>query len=205
MQNEDYNTYIKPKNVRCAMNKRRVFTIPNLLSLLRLLMVPLFVWAYIIRQDSLLTALVLAISGLTDILDGQIARRYNMVSDVGKILDPIADKITQGAMLICLLTRFPAMWVLLILLIVKEAFVGITSLMVMRETGRVEGAEIHGKVTTCFLYGMMLVHLLWSGIPNGLSIALIVMTTLVMLMSFWLYGMRNIAMLKRAKTRRDKR
>ena len=205
MQIADYNTRIEPKIVRCAMNKRRVFTIPNLLSLLRLLMVPLFVWTYTIRQDGALTALVLAISGLTDILDGQIARRYNMVSDVGKILDPIADKITQGAMLICLLTRFPAMWIPLILLIVKEAFVGITSLMVMRETGRVEGAEIHGKVTTCFLYGLMLVHLLWHSIPNGLSIALIVMTTLVMLMSFWLYGMRNIAMLKRAKTRRDKR
>ena len=186
------------------MNKR-LFTVPNLLSLLRLLMVPLFVWTYTIRHDGVLTALVLAISRLTDILDGQIARRYNMVSDVGKILDPIADKITQGAMLICLLTRFPAMWVPLILLIVKEAFVGITSLMVMRETGRVEGAEIHGKVTTCFLYGLMLVHLLWHSSPNGLSIALIVMTTLVMLMSFWLYGMRNIARLKRAKARRDMR
>lgn len=202
MQNEDYNTYIKLKNVRCAMNKRRVFTIPNLLSLLRLLMVPLFVWAYTIRQDGLLTALVLALSGLTDLLDGQIARHYGMVSDVGKLLDPIADKVTQGAMLICLLTRFPAMWVPLILLIVKEAFVGITSLMVIRKTGRVDGAEMHGKVTTCFLYGMMLIHLLWSDIPNGLSIALIVMTTLVMLLSFWLYGLRNIARLKRVRTRK---
>ena len=202
MQIADYNTLIEPKIVRCAMNKRRVFTIPNLLSLLRLLMVPLFVWTYTVRQDGLLTALVLALSGLTDILDGQIARRYGMVSDVGKILDPIADKVTQGAMMICLLTRFPAMWVPLILLIVKEAFVGITNLMLIRETRRVDGAEMHGKVTTCFLYGMMLIHLLWGGIPNGLSIALIVITTLVMLMSFWLYGMRNIARLKRVRTRK---
>ena len=187
------------------MNKRRVFTIPNLLSLLRLLMVPLFVWTYTIRQDGLLTALVLALSGLTDLLDGQIARHYGMVSDVGKILDPIADKVTQGAMLICLLTRFPAMWVPLILLIVKEAFVGITSLMVIRKTGHVDGAEMHGKVTTCFLYGMMLVHLLWSNIPNGLSIALIVMTALVMLLSLWLYGMRNIARLKRLRARKNMR
>lgn len=187
------------------MNHRRVFTVPNMLSLLRLLMVPLFVWTYIVRQDGLLTALVLALSGLTDILDGQIARRYGMVSDVGKLLDPIADKVTQGAMLICLLTRFPAMWVPLILLIIKEAFVGITSLMVIRETGRVDGAEMHGKVTTCFLYGMMLIHLMWGSIPNILSIALIVITTLVMLLSLWLYGMRNIARLKRAKSRRNKR
>ena len=184
------------------MKKQRVFSIPNLLSLLRLLMIPLFVWTYMVKHDSPLTALILALSGLTDILDGRIARRYGMVSDVGKVLDPVADKITQGTMLICLLSRFPAMWVPLILLCVKEAFVGVTNLMVIRWTQRIDSAEIHGKVATCFLYGMMLIHLVWSNIPNGLSITLIALTSLVILLSFWLYGTRNVTMLKRASARK---
>ena len=58
--------------------------------------------------------------------DGFIARKFDATSDVGKILDPIADKLTQGAMLFCLLTRFPLMWVPLALLIVKELFIGLT-------------------------------------------------------------------------------
>ena len=181
------------------MKSNRVFTIPNLLSLLRLLMIPLFIWTYTVKQDDLLTALMLGLSGLTDILDGQIARRYGMVSDLGKALDPIADKATQGAMLIYLLTRFPAMWIPLILLAVKEAFVGITSLMVIRKSGQVDGAEFHGKVVTVFLYGLMLLHLLWGSIPNGLSIALIVLTSLLMVLSLVLYGMKNIAKLKRIR------
>ena len=183
------------------MEKKRVFTIPNCLTILRILLIPLFIWAYIGKRDSLLTALVLALSGLTDILDGQIARRFNMVSDLGKLLDPIADKATQGAMLICLVARFPAMWVPLGLLAVKEAFVGITSVMMIKETGQVDSAEYHGKVTTVLLYGMMLLHLLWSDIPNGLSITLIVITVLMMLLSMTLYGLKNISKIRRERAK----
>lgn len=185
------------------MEKKRLFTIPNLLTMLRILIIPLFIWTYIVKRDTLMTALVLGVSGLTDILDGQIARRFNMVSDLGKLLDPIADKATQGAMLICLVTRFPVMWIPLGLLAVKEAFVGITSVLMIQETGKVEGAEYHGKVTTVLLYGMMLVHLLWGDIPSGLSIALIVITVLMMLISMVLYGLKNISKIKKAREARS--
>lgn len=81
-------------------------------------------------------------SGATDLADGYIARRFHMVSDLGKMLDPVADKLTQGAILICLVTRFPRMWLPLILLAVKEAFVGITSLLVIRKSGAVAGGRL---------------------------------------------------------------
>lgn len=98
----------------------KVFTIPNLLSFFRICLIPVIVWLYCSRKEYLWTAAVLLLSGLTDIADGFIARHFHMVSTVGKVLDPVADKLTQGAMLFCLLTRFPAMLAMLLLLIIPK-------------------------------------------------------------------------------------
>lgn len=68
--------------------KENVLTIPNLLSLFRLLLIPVIVWLYCVRQDYRWTIVALAVSGLSDILDGIIARKFNMVSDLGKIRIP---------------------------------------------------------------------------------------------------------------------
>ncbi len=86
--------------------RKQLFTIPNLLSLLRLCMIPLIIWLYCAKKNYALTAAVLVLSGITDTVDGFIARRFNMVTDLGKALDPVADKLTQAAMMFCLLTRF---------------------------------------------------------------------------------------------------
>ena len=176
--------------------KNKILTIPNLLTLLRLLMVPVFVWAYTVRQDQLLTALILALSGLTDLLDGQIARRCNMVSDLGKLLDPIADKVTQGVMLICLIRQFPAMWVPTVLLVIKEGFVGTAHVLAVRESGRIDGADMHGKVATVCLDALALIHLLWPEIPHGASACLIAVTCLAMAVSFAMYARTYIGMLR---------
>ena len=176
----------------------RVITIPNLLTVLRILLVPAFIQAYFSRPG-VLPILILAASALTDVLDGQIARRFNQVSDLGKLLDPIADKLTQGAMLICLLKRFPHFWVPLGLMIVREAFVGITSLLAFRRSGHVEGAEVHGKVATILLYTMALSHLLFPGMPGALSDAMIAVTTAAMVISFILYAKKNLGMIRQAQ------
>ena len=89
--------------------KGRILTIPNLLSLIRILLIPLFVWFYLRKNNIPATVITLLASALTDALDGVIARRFNMISDFGKALDPFADKLTQFAMLCCLLIRFPHM------------------------------------------------------------------------------------------------
>ena len=102
-------------------------------------------------------AALLALSGISDTADGYIARRFNMVSDLGKIIDPVADKLTQAAMLLCLLTRYPLMLLPLLLLTFKEISTGIMSLIVIRKTGLVMSADWHGKVTTGLLYAMMLI------------------------------------------------
>ena len=173
------------------VKKQDILTIPNLLSMLRLAMIPLFVWLYTVRQDFALTAAVLVMSGVTDVVDGFIARRFGMVSDLGKMLDPVADKLTQAAMLLCLLDRFPLMLVPFLLMAVKESYAAVSGMMIIRRTGRVLGAAWHGKMTTVLLYALMLLHVLWAEIPAEVSAMLIGGCVMMLVMSFLLYAMRN--------------
>jgi len=177
----------------------KVFTIPNILSVVRICLIPVFAWLYCVQKDALWTTIVLTFSGATDVVDGFIARRFHMISDIGKALDPVADKLTQTVMLICLLTRFPLMWLPLMLMVVKEISVAATGLMVIKQTGNVHGADWHGKVTTCLLYAMMVVHVLWVNIPTIISTGLILLCVAMMLLSFLLYVLRNIKLLKEKK------
>ena len=89
--------------------KKDVFTIPNILSVFRLLLIPVYLGLYLKAGDDLdmhlFAAGVLGLSCLTDAVDGQIARRFNMISTLGKILDPLADKATQFSLILCLEDR----------------------------------------------------------------------------------------------------
>ncbi|MBE5778922.1 MAG: CDP-alcohol phosphatidyltransferase family protein [Clostridiales bacterium] len=175
-----------------------IFTVPNLLSLLRIALIPLILWVYLKKQNALLTALLLLLSGATDIADGIIARKCNMTSDLGKALDPIADKLTQAFVLFCLINRYPLMLLPFILLFLKEMVVGLSSLEVIRRTGKVYGAVWHGKATTVFLYGVMLVHLFWQRVPVSVSRWLILLCAGMMLLSCALYLIRNHSLIRKA-------
>lgn len=167
--------------------KNQIFTIPNLLSLVRLAMIPLMLWLYLQKQEYLWTAVVVVLSGATDVIDGIIARKYDLISDLGKALDPIADKLTQIAMLYCLGTSFPKIQILLVILVVKEVLTGIMSLVSIRKTGKVEGAQWHGKITTVLLYAMIIDRI----IPWLFSAVLTVACTGMMIFSMVMYWKRN--------------
>ena len=153
-----------------------------------------------VGKNYLWTGIVLIISGLTDTVDGIIARKFNMISDLGKVLDPIADKVTQAAMLFCLLTRFPLMIAPLALMVVKDFFMGVTGLMVIQKTGKVFGADWHGKVNTWLLYAMMILHVFWYNIPDIVSKVLIGICVVMMLISLVLYGRHNLKALRETGT-----
>ena len=174
--------------------KDKILTIPNLLSFFRLCLIPVMIWLYTVRQDYRMTLLVLLVSGASDVLDGIIARKFNMISDFGKAFDPIADKLTQLAMMICLVTRFIWMLLPLSLLVIKELFTGITSLITIHKTKKVEGAVWHGKITTVLLYTMVAVHLIWYSITPLVSGILIGASTGMMVLSAVGYAMRNFRM-----------
>ncbi|MGM9588482.1 MAG: CDP-alcohol phosphatidyltransferase family protein [Candidatus Limivicinus sp.] len=185
------------------ITRKQIFTIPNFLSFLRLCMIPLIIWLYCAQKNYVLTAVVLVLSGLTDTIDGYIARRFNMVTDLGKALDPIADKLTQASVMFCLLTRFQMMLVPLLLLIFKELCNGIMSLFVIKKTGKVCGADWHGKVCTWLLYAMMFLHIVWFDISRQWSTALISICVIMMTVSFALYMVRNYKMLTKEVTNND--
>lgn len=176
-----------------------ILTVPNLLSLLRLGMIPVFVWLY--RNGFYaLTAVTLILSGVTDVADGWYARRFGAVSDLGKILDPIADKLTQAAMLLCLTADHPALILPLILLVIKELFACLSGLAVIRYTGKVPAAVWHGKATTMLLYLLMLLHVVWKEIPPALSNVLTAVCIVMMLISMTLYGVSHFRSIRSAGT-----
>ncbi|MCR5088077.1 MAG: CDP-alcohol phosphatidyltransferase family protein [Oscillospiraceae bacterium] len=174
-----------------AVFKGRIFTIPNLLSFSRILMIPWFVHVYLFGDNSSEAALILLLSGLTDTADGIIARRFDMVSNLGKALDPLADKLTQIAVAACLFYTFPHMWLLLTALCVKELFVMITSVIAIYRCGEVLPADWHGKITTVAVYGVMILHLLFPGMQSELSVGLIALCIGMIILSGVLYGIRN--------------
>ena len=176
--------------------QKKIITIPNILSFFRLCLIPVIVWLYTVKQDHFLTLIILVLSGVTDIVDGIIARKCNMISDFGKAFDPVADKLTQMAMLYCLVSRFPYMMIPFVLLVVKEVFTGITALITIKRTNTVKGAVWHGKLTTVALYSMMAIHLLWYNIPRAVSLILVGICNGIMLMSFILYAIQNIKAIK---------
>lgn len=172
--------------------EKKIITIPNLLSFLRLCLIPVILWLYWAKQNPVAAGGVLLFSGVTDTVDGWIARRFHMTSNLGKILDPIADKLTQGIMLICLLFRFPWMIAPIMLMAVKELFMSVTGILVIRKTGVVFGARWHGKIATCLLYGVVLLHFFWNGIPPAISVLSVAVCSVMIGVSFFFYGIRNI-------------
>lgn len=126
-------------------------TIPNLLSVIRILIVPFF--AYYFMKDNILVAVILiAVSGLSDAVDGFIARRFNQITELGKILDPFADKITQGTVALCLAIKYPVICPLLILFILKELAMLVLAITLLKKKRKPCAAKWYGKVSTVLFY-----------------------------------------------------
>ena len=183
------------------LDRKQILTIPNMLSLLRLLMIPAIA-AFYLHGHETWAAAMLILSGITDVADGFIARKLGQISDLGKALDPVADKLTQAVMLLCLVSDHPLMILPFILLTIKELFAAISGLVVIKRTGVVLGAEWHGKLTTAMLYGMMILHLIWQEIPLWVSNAFTISCIAMMLLSLCLYARRNVQAIRDADRKR---
>lgn len=169
------------------LKKENVLTVPNLLSLFRILLIPLIIGIYCGLKLYKATIIIIAISGITDIIDGKIARKYNMVSDVGKILDPVADKLTQAALILCLIARYHWMWALLIIFIIKEGIMAWCGYLTLKRTDTVNSAKWYGKVSTVVLYTVMSILIFFPNIPMIAVYILIFFCCIVMLVSLIMY------------------
>lgn len=168
-------------------------TIPNLLSAIRICLIPVFAVLYL-KGYVWWAVLVLAVSGLSDFFDGKIARKFNQVSNLGKMLDPVADKLTIFAIAIVLFIKFKSAesqnmqafaWVFL-LFIAKDIIMILGSLVLITMGLRPCPAAIYGKVATFMFYAVMLVIIAFgpevgavSSINASLSIPETVMFVLV--------------------------
>ncbi len=183
-------------------------TIPNWLSFARIIMVPIFAWLFLndgIENNIIWAVFVLALSGLSDFLDGKIARRFNQISDLGKVLDPIADKLTQITIAVLLYIKFSGStdslvktfsWIFLIFIIkefIMVLFGGIMLVIGLRPSA----SEIYGKVATFVFYLVMIVlfafapdvgafNSLWT-IPDTLLIVLVSVSALLTVIAFISY------------------
>ena len=169
------------------LKREQVLTIPNLLSLTRLLMIPAILWLYCERADYDAAAGMVCLSGLTDIADGMIARKCDMVSDLGKILDPIADKLTQAALIYCLISKYEWMLWLFIFFAVKEITMGISGLLVIKKKAVVNGAQWFGKVSTVVLYTVTILLFLFPNISTVWANTMILLCAAVLLLSMVKY------------------
>ena len=170
------------------LKKDQILTIPNLLSLIRLLMIPLIIWLYCKTQQYGAAVIVILLSGLTDIVDGFIARKYHMVSDFGKILDPTADKLTQAALILCLSVRYQLMVPLIITFAIRELFMIVMGYITIKKYNQVNSAQWYGKTTTVVLYTVMTLLILFPGIPELTANCMILFCGVVMLVTFVLYA-----------------
>ncbi len=171
-------------------NKKEILSIPNLLSFMRILLIPAFVYSYVTAaepKDYLIAAGIILLSGLTDLVDGKIARRYHMITEFGKALDPIADKLTQAGIVLSLLFKIKYMYLLVILFIIKELYMGISCLILLRRGKKLNGAKWYGKVCTAVLYIVMFLLIAIPGMPAFLQNTLMLVCAGFMLLSMGMY------------------
>lgn len=132
-------------------------TIPNWLCFIRIALIPVFT-ALFIKEQYIAAFITMIVAALTDVFDGKIARKFNMVSNLGKILDPIADKLSQIAIVIILLVKFwdgPLKYILF-LFIVKELLMVVGGAILMSKGMRPVAAEVWGKLATVVFYVFMI-------------------------------------------------
>ena len=170
--------------------KKEIWTIPNLLSLFRLVLIPVYVIVYLNARDNFdyyVAAGILAVSCLTDLIDGKIARHFNMISTVGKILDPLADKITQFALIVCLSMSYPVLWYLVGLFVVKESFQLIAGGINLRKGRMLKGALLSGKVCTTILFISLIIMVVIPQLSDNTVAIIAVIDAAFMLVSFGNY------------------
>ncbi len=168
----------------------KIFTIPNIISFFRIALIIAFVPIYFannIENNQVIAFGIILLSGLSDVVDGFIARRFNMVSDLGKILDPIADKLTQAAMLFCLLVKHKMLLPMFIVLFVKELLTAIAVAYLLKN-GLIKpmSARWWGKLSTVAIYSTIIYVVLMEFIavlPSVVASILAVVSIACMILS----------------------
>jgi len=165
---------------------KEYFSIPNLLGYLRIILLPIYFCLYL-NEHYYIAAGLMIFSFLTDTIDGKIARKYNMVTEFGKMLDPVADKLTQGVIAISLCFHYPPMIVLVVVFLAKEMYMIICGILLLGKGFMINGAQMHGKVCTVVLDIVICAAMLFNDLPEFVIIIMVIIGCAFMLYSFGRY------------------
>jgi len=190
-----------------------MWTIPNLLSLIRIILVPVFLVLFL--QHHYLGAIItVAASGITDFLDGKIARKFNQISNLGKMLDPLADKLTQITIAIAFFFHFHASpdpmlsgfsWIFWFF-VAKEVLMVVGAIILLAKDFRPAAANWFGKVSTFYYYIVMILLLLvapefglfsrWWSMPALMIIIMVSLSVVLTLLALISYTPAAVRQLK---------
>jgi cardiolipin synthase len=166
--------------------------VPNALSALRILLIVPFV-IFFMHNQILLAAAMIILSGLSDMFDGMIARKFNQFTQLGQMLDPFADKLTQGTVAVCLAIKQPLLIPVLAIFVFKELSMIIAGFVLIKRKKKPCGAKWFGKIATGMFYVSVTVIVALNGIwhyeNDALTITMLSVTAAFMIYAFIKYFM----------------
>lgn len=160
--------------------------IPNILSVFRLFLIPVFVVLFF-TGNYMIAAGIFLLAGFTDILDGYIARKYDLITDIGKVLDPLADKLMQVTVVTCMVIRgFLPLWFLIVILVKEFSMIIASAFLYKREV--VVQASWYGKVATALFYVIVVSIIFFKDqISQTLLSIMMILVILVLMYAFIRY------------------
>ena len=186
------------RSFRRLLTREQVCTVPNIMSFARLLMIPFIIWTYTTERYTA-AVILLAVCELSDVLDGVIARKFHMISELGKALDPLCDKLMQGALGVCLLVHLRGRWYVIaffLFLATKELSMLVLGWLSARRTGHMQSARWYGKLSTVVLDGSMIALFLLPELEERYVLGLLGLASAAMLLSLVLYTILWIRLIR---------
>jgi cardiolipin synthase len=187
------NKDIKYKNI----SFNQVYSIPNILCYIRIILIPIFIYVYANAKnevDYYLAAAIIFLSGVTDFCDGFIARKFNQVTELGKLIDPIADKLTQAAIIVALIFKFNWIFFFVILFLIKELSMLINGVILLKKGKKLDGAMWFGKVSTAVFYFSTFIIILFPMLDLVFVNILMIISAFFMALSFIMYMIEYVKM-----------
>lgn len=186
-------------------NLSDITKIPNILTAVRILLIPLFVVVFLWENGNIrvgadpekegsgyvIAAIIIIISGLTDAADGFIARKFDMITDLGKVLDPFADKLTQAAVVVCLIFRYSEIWqavaALFGIILIKEITMLVMGVLFLKKGQDLGGAKWFGKLATIVFYVLVIILIGAPSLSTPAALVMVSVMALFAVLSFVLY------------------
>lgn len=169
------------------IDRKELFSIPNCMGYFRIILIPFIAWA-IVSGRGVVAALLIGLSGLTDFFDGRVARRFDMITEWGKFIDPVADKLTLGTIILCLAVTNPEIIILVIIFVLKEAYMAIMGIVLIKKNNtKLDGARWYGKCCTALLYFIMFLLILYPEFPKALKSGMVLAGAVAMVVTMLMY------------------